>query len=61
MWANMPITQVGGLPYLDYLRFRRDYFITRLSQTDEGEDYLARAWRLSRTEPDREAARAAFG
>ena len=57
-WANMPITQVADLPYLDYLRDLRDSFIDKMNQTEDGVKYLDNAWLLEQTEPDREASRA---
>ena len=56
-WANMPITQVDDLPYLDYLRYLRDSFIDKMNQTEDGVKYLDNAWLLEQTEPDREASR----
>lgn len=46
---------------LDYLRYRRDAFIYRMSQTEKGQEYLDNAWRLEQTTPDREALRKKFG
>lgn len=59
-WANMPITEVDDLPYLDYLQYLRDSFIDTMNQTEEGIRYLDDAWLLSQTEPDREASRRTF-
>ena len=56
-WTNMTILQVEELPYLDYLQYLRDSFIDRMNQTEDGVDYLDKAWLLEQTEPDREASR----
>ena len=56
-WANVPITQVGELPYLDYLLYRRDAFIDQMNSTEDGVKYLDDAWLLEQTKPDREASR----
>jgi hypothetical protein len=49
------------LDYIDYLIYRRDAFIYRMSQTEKGEEYLNNAWRLEQTKPDRESLRKKFG
>ena len=49
------------MDYLDYLTFRRDAFIERMSKTDKGIEYLNNAWRLEQTAPDRDKLRKKFG
>lgn len=53
--------EVEELDILDYLQYRRDAFIYRMSQTEKGEKYLNNAWRLQLTKPDREKLRNKFG
>lgn len=53
--------QVEELDYLDYLMIRRDAFISRMSETEKGVEYLNNAWRLEQTAPDREKLRKKFG
>lgn len=53
--------QVEELDYIDYLIYRRDAFIHRMSQTEDGEKYLNNAWRLEQTKPDRDGLRKKFG
>lgn len=53
--------QVEELDYIDYLLYRRDAFIHRMSQTEKGEEYLNNAYRLEQTKPDREALRKKHG
>lgn len=53
--------EVEELDYIDYLIYRRDAFIWRMSQTKEGNKYLDKAYRLEQTEPDRESLREKFG
>jgi hypothetical protein len=60
-YTGLNILQVEELDYLDYLTFRRDAFIHRLSQTEKGEQYLKNAWRLEQTKPDRKKLREKFG
>lgn len=60
-YTGLNILQVEELNYLDYLRYRRDAFIYRMSQTEKGQEYLDNAYRLEQTKPDREALRNKFG
>lgn len=53
--------QVEELDYIDYLIYRRDAFIWRMSQTEKGTEYLNNAYRLEQTEPDRKSLRDKFG
>lgn len=53
--------EVEELDIVDYLRYRRDAFIYRLSQTEKGREYLNNAYRLEQTEPDRKSLRDQFG
>ena len=61
LWANIPITQVADLDFLDYMQLRRDAFIFEMQKTEPGEEYLADAWRLEQTGDDRAKARELFG
>lgn len=61
LWANIPITQVGDLDFLDYMQLRRDAFIFEMQKTEAGGEYLADAWRLEQTGDDRAKARELFG
>ena len=60
-YTGLNILQVEELDYIDYLIYRRDAFIYRMSQTEKGEEYLNNAWRLEQTQPDRESLRKKFG
>ena len=60
-YTGLNILQVEELDYIDYLIYRRDAFIHRMSQTEEGEKYLNNAYRLEQTKPDRESLRKKFG
>lgn len=60
-YTGLNILQVEELDYLDYLIYRRDAFIWRMSQTEKGEEYLKNAYRLEQTKPDRQALRNKFG
>ena len=53
--------EVDQLDYIDYLQYRRDAFIYRLSQTEKGQEYLDNAYRLEQVKPDRKALRENFG
>lgn len=46
---------------IDYLTYRRDAFISRMNETEKGQEYLDKAWRLDQTKPDRDSLRKKFG
>lgn len=56
-YAGLSLLQVRELDYLQYLTWRRDAYIYRLSQTEAGQEYLDNAWRMEQTKPDRVALR----
>ena len=60
-YTGLNMLQVEELNYLDYLIYRRDAFIHKMSQSEEGEKYLNNAWRLEQVEPDRDTLRKKFG
>lgn len=60
-YTGLNMLQVEELDYIDYLIYRRDAFIHRMSQTEDGEKYLNNAWRLEQTTPDRDGLRKKFG
>lgn len=53
--------EVDQLDFIDYLKYRRDAFIHRMSQTEKGQEYLDNAWRLEQTKPDRKKLREKYG
>ena len=60
-YTGLNILEVEELDYIDYLTFRRDAFIYKMSKTDKGEEYLNNAYRLEQTKPEREKLREKFG
>ena len=60
-YTNLNILQVEELDYIDYLVLRRDAVIHALNRSEEGREYLANAWRLEQTKPDRNSLRNKFG
>jgi hypothetical protein len=60
-YANLSITEVQRLNYVDFLILRREAFIHALSQTEKGAELLSDAYCLEQTEPDRAALRKRFG
>lgn len=56
-YSGLDFHQVGQLDYGTYLLWLRDAYIHRLSQTEEGREYLDDAWRLEQTKADRAALR----
>ena len=53
--------QIEELNIIDYLVYKRDAFINRMSRTEEGVKYLKNAYRLEQTTPDRDNLRKKFG
>ena len=60
-YTGLDIHEVGRLNYIEYLTYRRDAFLARMSQTEAGQEYLDNAWRMEQTEPDRKALRKKLG
>lgn len=60
-YTGLTIIEIEDLDYIDYLRYRRDAFISRLSQSEKGLEYLDNAYRIEQTEPDRKSLRDQFG
>lgn len=56
-YAGLSIYEVREMDYLMYLTLRRDAYIHKLNQTEEGRKYLDNAWRMELTTPDRAALR----
>lgn len=52
--------EVEDLDVIDYLAYRRDAFIHKLSLTEQGREYLANAYRIEQTAPDRKSLRDQF-
>lgn len=60
-YTGLNFLEVSRLPYLQFLIWRRDAFIHRLSQTEAGREYLDNAWRMAQTTPDRARLRKKLG
>ena len=60
-YTGLNFYEVWAMNYVLYLTLRRDAFISWLSSTEAGNEYLDNAWRMEQTEPDRKALRAKFG
>ena len=60
-YTGLNFFEVWEMDYILYLTLRRDAFISWLSRTEAGQDYLDNAWRMEQTKPDREALRKTFG
>lgn len=56
-YTGLNFFEVAELDYLQYLIWRRDAYIHRLSQSEAGQEYLDNAWRMEQTKPDRKALR----
>lgn len=60
-YTGLNFFEVWRMDYLMFLTLRRDAFISWLSKSEGGQEYLDNAWRMEQTEPDREALRKRFG
>ncbi len=60
-YTGLTLPAVRDLDFLEYLVLRRDAYIHRLNQTEEGREYLVNAWRMEQTKPDRARLRAKYG
>lgn len=56
-YTGLPLPAVYDLNLIEFLTYRRDAFIWKMSRTEKGTEYLDNAWRCEQTEPDREALR----
>ena len=60
-YTGLNFIEVWALNYLVYLTLRRDAFISWLSRTEAGNEYLDNAWRMEQTKADRATLRERFG
>lgn len=60
-YANLSYLELKELNYIEYLILLRDSVIYKLNTTENGREYLENAWRLTRTEPERNKLRDKFG
>lgn len=60
VYTGLNFYEVWAMDYLMFLTLRRDAFISWLSQSEHGQEYLDNAWRMEQTEPDRKALRNKF-
>lgn len=60
-YTGLNFLEIAELDYLQYLVWRRDAFIHKLSQTEEGVKYLQNAYRMGQTKPDRAKLREKYG
>ena len=60
-YTGLNFYEVWAMNYIVYLTLRRDAFISWLSSSGPGIEYLDNAWRMEQTEPDRKALREKFG
>lgn len=60
-YTGLTFLQIDELDYIDYLQYRLDAFIDKLSRTEKGREYLDNAWRIEQTAPDRQTLRREYG
>lgn len=56
-YTGLNFHEIERLNYIEFLTYRRDAFIAKMSQSDAGQEYLDNAWRMEQTKPDRAALR----
>lgn len=52
-YTGLNFQQIDELLYEEFLHYRRDAYIYRLQQTEEGRKYLQNCYLFEKTEPDR--------
>lgn len=60
-YTGLNFYEVGQLNYIQYLIWRRDAYIYKLSRTEGGQKYLDKCWRMEQTKADRAALRKKTG
>ena len=60
-YTGMSFFEIEELRIDIFMQLRKDAYVYKLSQTSEGRQYLKDCYRLTQTEPDREALRKKFG
>ena len=60
-YARVALFDVEEMDYIEARVILRDAFIAKLNATEQGREYLNKAWLLSRTDNDRDKSRAVFG
>lgn len=58
-YTGLNFHEIDELNYIEYLTYRRDAFIVKLTEKPDGsgQEYLDNAWRMEQTKPDRAALR----
>lgn len=60
-YSNMGFTEVLALDIFTYWSWLHDSVVWDCEKSEDGRNYLEKAWAGSQKEPDREAIRAIFG
>ena len=60
-YTGLNFIELGKIDFVQFFLWRRDAFIYRMNQTEEGREYLDNAWRMEQTKPDRAALRKKLG
>ena len=56
-YTGLNFFEVSQLNYVQFLIWRRDAYIHKLSRTEDGQKYLDDCWRMQQTKADRAALR----
>ena len=59
-YSGLSFFEIKELDYIEYLTLRRDAFISKMNQSEKGQEYLDNAYRLEETKPDRNELRKYF-
>lgn len=60
-YTRLNFNEVMNLDCYTYKLLLKDAFINKMSDTEEGREYLENCWILEQTQPDREGLRKQFG
>lgn len=60
-YTGLNLWEVQELDLDIYLFLVREAFIYKMSQTDNGREYLENCWRMTQTKPERQRLREKFG
>lgn len=60
-YCNMSFMEILALDIFTYWAWLHDAVVWDCEKTEDGRDYLEKAWAGSQSEPDRKALRALFG
>lgn len=60
-YSGLNFLQIRRIDILTFRQYLHDAVVWNCERTEQGREYLEKAWANSQTEPDRESLRAIFG